>query len=204
MIQKQAILMIQRKAIVMIRLQMQKTSTNSLGLARLLQLSSQLEDLALHQCVLRQKNLRHRGRLFQHIAEMHTPPKLKRLELRGLAMEEQDLLLVIQRTGVRELSMYNTALSLGTYRSILDYCTGNESGMERLYFLDLFEQHLRVCFQGPKHGLAEPWFTGSFDPHEFSSDTLERRGADIQHRISYQSAPTILRILVHLSECNGR
>jgi hypothetical protein len=79
-----------------------------MGLAKLLKLSCQLEDLELHQCVLRQKNLRRRGRLFQHIAEIHTPPKLKRLELRGLAMEEQDLLLFIQRIGLRELSMYST------------------------------------------------------------------------------------------------
>jgi hypothetical protein len=110
-----------------------------MGLAKLLQLSCQLEDLEVHQCVLRQKNLRGRGRLFQRTAEIHTPPKLKRLELCGLAMEEQDLLLLIQRTGIRELSMYNTALSSGAYRSIFDYCTGNASGMERLYFLDLVE-----------------------------------------------------------------
>ncbi len=160
-----------------------------IGLAKLLQLSCQLEDLELHQYVLRQKNLRCRGRLFQHIAEIYTPSKLKRLGLRGLAMEEQDLLLFIQRTGLRELFMYNTALSLGTYRSIFDYCTGNESGMERLYFLDLVEQQLLEYFQGPKYGSAEPWLI--FDPHPFCSNMLERTGNDIQHRISYQPAPSV-------------
>ena len=111
-----------------------------MGLAKLLQLSSQLEDLELHKCALRERTLTLRERLFQHIAEIHTPPKLKRLELRGLVVEEQDLLVSIQRTGIGELSMYNTTLSSGTFRSIFDYCTGNGSGMERLYFKDLFEQ----------------------------------------------------------------
>ena len=158
-----------------------------MGLAKLLQLSSQLEDLELHKCDLREKTLTLRERLFQHIAEIHTPPKLKRLELRGLVVEEQDLLVFIQRTGIGELSMYNTTLSSGTFRSIFDYCTGNGSGMERLYFKDLFEQGLRVYFQGPKYDLAEPGF--SFDPYSFGTP-LERRGANVQLRISYESGPT--------------
>jgi hypothetical protein len=160
-------------------------------LARLLRLSGQLEDLELHQCSIRAKILRRRGRLFKHIVEIHTPQKLKRLELRGLAMEEQDLLVFIQRAEIRELSMYNTTLSSGTFRSIFDYCTSSESGMDRLYFMNLVEQQLLVYFQGPKNGLAEPWL--NFDRHPFCSNMLERRGADIQHRISYQPAPSVYR-----------
>jgi hypothetical protein len=158
-----------------------------MGLAKLLQLSSQLEDLELHKCALREKTLTLRERLFQHIAEIHMPPKLKRLELRGLVVEEQDLLVFIQRTSIRELSMYNTTLSSGTFRSIFDYCTGNGFGMERLYVKDIFEQGLRVYFQGPKYDLAESGL--SFDPYSFGTP-LERRGANVQLRISYESGPT--------------
>ena len=158
-----------------------------MGLAKLLQLSSQLEDLELHKVALREKTLILPERFFQHIAEIHTPPKLKRLELRGLVVEEQDLLIFIHRTGISELSMYNTTLSSGTFRSIFDYCTGNEAGMERLYFKDLLEQGLWVYFQGPEYDLTEPGF--SFDPYSFGRP-LERRGANVQLRISYESAPT--------------
>ena len=167
-----------------------------MGLAKLLQLSSQLEDLELHKVALREKTLILPERFFQHIAEIHTPPKLKRLELRGLVVEEQDLLIFIHRTGISELSMYNTTLSSGTFRSIFDYCTGNEAGMERLYFKDILEQGLWVYFQGPEYDLTEPGF--SFDPYSFGRP-LERRAPMFSFGFHMSLRQSVLRILMHSS-----
>jgi len=85
---------------------------NFIGLAKLLQLSGQLEDLKIHKHHLdmgvlnnRQADL-HIERLLQLAAEIDIPPKLRRIELRGLYVREEDLLAFIWRTGVRKLFMY--------------------------------------------------------------------------------------------------
>ena len=162
---------------------------NFIGLAKLLQLSSQLEDLEIHQYglstgVLTQADL-HRERLLQRVAEIDTPPNLKRIELRGLHVREEDLLAFIRRTGVRKLSMHNVRMSLGTFRSVFNYCTSDAAGMEELYFDELFEQHLRLYFDGPGHFRFPP-LTGPG-----GSDTLERAGAEVKQQISYRSAQEV-------------
>jgi hypothetical protein len=67
---------------------------NFIGFANLLQPSSQLEDLKIHKYHLdmgvlnnRQADL-HVERLLQLAAEIDTPPKLRRIELRGLYVRE--------------------------------------------------------------------------------------------------------------------
>ena len=118
---------------------------NFIGLAKLLQLSGQLEDLKIHKHHLdmgvlnnRQANL-HIERLLQLAAEIDIPPKLRRIELRGLYVREEDLLAFIWRTGVRKLFMYKVFMSSGSFRSVFDYCTSDAACMEELYFNELFE-----------------------------------------------------------------
>ena len=84
----------------------------------------------------------HRERLLQCVAEMEILPKLKRIELRGLYVREEELLALNQRTGIQRLFIYNVFLSSGTLRSVFDYCTSDNAGMENIYFEKLIEQEL--------------------------------------------------------------
>jgi hypothetical protein len=79
---------------------------------------------------------------------MNTPPNmnLKRMELRGLYVREEDLLAFIQRTAVRKLSMVKVVMCSGSFRSVFDYCTSDAAGIEKLHFDELLEQGLRVYF----------------------------------------------------------
>jgi hypothetical protein len=163
---------------------------NFIGLATLLQLSSQLEDLKIHKYRLnmgvlnnRQADL-HLERLLQLAAEIDTPPKLRRIELRGLYVREEDPLALIRRTGVRKLFMYKLFMSSGSFRSVFDYCTSDAACMEELYFNELFEGHLNVYFDGPGQAQIPPLISAGPGP---SSDILERVGTEVKGQITYRS-----------------
>lgn len=83
-----------------------------MALAKLLALTIDLEDLELHQYHLEKGALTHadvqRDRLMQRTAEMEQTLSLKRIELRGLYVREQDLLVFIQQTSFRRIFMYLT------------------------------------------------------------------------------------------------
>jgi hypothetical protein len=115
---------------------------NFIGLPKLLQLSSELEDLEIHQYRLRLGAFTphlYGERLLHRTAQIDTPSNLRRMELRGLSVREEDLLAFIERTGVRKLFMYTVSMSIGTFRSIFDYCASELAGMEKIYFTDLFQ-----------------------------------------------------------------
>ena len=158
---------------------------NFIGLAKLLQLCSQLENLELHQYLLGQELVppadMYHERLLQRAAEMTPNMNVNRIELRGLYVREKDLLAFIQRTGVRNLSMNNVVMSSGTFRSVFDYCTSDDAGLEKLYFDELFEQGLRVYFDGPGEYKFPP-LTGPG-----GTDTLSRAGAEVKQQIIYRS-----------------
>jgi hypothetical protein len=97
----------------------------SIGLAKISKLCSQLEELELHQyCIgaglLSPADL-HYERMFRLAAEMVELPNLKRIELRGSDVRENDLLAFIQQTRVRRLSLYKVFLLSGTFESIFVY-----------------------------------------------------------------------------------
>jgi hypothetical protein len=116
----------------------------------------------------------HYERLFRLAAEMDVLPHLKRLELRGSDVREEDLLAFIQRTGVRKLSIYKVYLSSGTFRSIFNYCTSKAASMEELCFHELSETGGRVFFDG--QGPCQfPPLTGPG-----GTDTLWRVSAEVQ------------------------
>jgi hypothetical protein len=126
----------------------------------------------------------HLERLLQLAAEMETPPKLRRIELRGLYVREEDLLAFIRRTGLRKLFMYKVFMSSGTFRSVFDYCTSDAAGMEELYFNELFDGHLNVYFDGPGQAQIPPLISAGPGP---SSDILERVGVETKGQIYYRS-----------------
>ncbi|KAE9365423.1 F-box domain protein [Stipitochalara longipes BDJ] len=160
---------------------------NFIGLAKLLRLGKQLEDLELHQYRLsggwRDVNELHLDRLFQRTAEMEMPPKLNRLELRGVYAREQDLLAFLRGTKVRNFSMYNVFMTSGTFRSIFDFCASDAADMEELYFNKLIEGelHQSVYFDGPGSSQYAPVGPGP------SSDSLHRKGDEVKQRIIYRS-----------------
>jgi hypothetical protein len=160
---------------------------NFIGLAKLLQLCSQLEDLEIHYYRLRLR-LRgtpdpHRERVLQRVAEAETLPKLKRLELHGVYVREQDLLTVIQRTSVRKLFMHGVIMYRGTFRSTFDYCTSDAAGMEELYFHKLLEGERSFSFEGLGAYHSQPPLIGA-DPGP-RGDTLQREGDEIKEQIIY-------------------
>jgi hypothetical protein len=163
---------------------------NFIGLENLLQLSGQLEDLKIHKYRLDMGVLNngqadlHLERLLQLAAEIDTPPKLRRIELRGLYVREEDLLTFLRRTGVHKLLMYKVFMSSGTFRSVFDYCTSDAAGMEELYFNELFEEHLNVYFDGPGQAQIPPLISNGPGP---SSDILERVGHEVKREITYRS-----------------
>jgi hypothetical protein len=131
------------------------------GLAKLLQLSSQLEDLEIHQYHLDVGVLSHDEmlgeRVLQRVVEMDTLPKLKRIELRGLHVREADLLAFIQRIGARRIFMYNVLMSSGTFRSVFNYCTSEMAGVEELYIDKLFERELGFFSTDPGIPSSNHW-----------------------------------------------
>jgi hypothetical protein len=163
---------------------------NFIGLANLLQLSGKLEDLKIHKYRLDMGVLNnsradlHLERLLHLAAEIDTPPKLRRIELRGLCVREEDLLAFIRRTGARKLFMYQVFMSSGSFGSIFDYCTSDAACMEELYFNELFEGHLNVYFDGPGQSQIPPLLSAGPGP---SSDILERMGTEVKRQITYRS-----------------
>jgi DnaJ-domain-containing protein 1 len=174
---------------------------NFIGIAKLLQVGSQLEEFEMHEYrfskALNPNRERQLERLLQHAAEMNTLPRLKRIELRGLWVREQDLLTFVRRTGVRKLFMYNIYMSSGTFRSLFDYCTSDVARLEKLYFRGLFEaaDHSMLCFDSPADPTYPPWVLAGAG---LISDTLERTGAEVKQPIIYHfdsgravSSPTL-------------
>jgi len=174
---------------------------NFIGIAKLLQVSSQLEEFEMHEYrfsrALNTNRERQLERLLQHAAEMNTLPRLKRIELRGLWVREQDLLTFVRRTGVRKLFMYRIYMSSGTFRSLFDYCTSDVARLEKLYFRGLFEaaDHSMLCFDSPADPTYPPLILAGAG---LISDTLERTGAEVKQPIIYHfdsgppvSSPTL-------------
>jgi hypothetical protein len=157
---------------------------NFIGLAKLLHLCCQLEDLEIHYYRLRSGLLGtldlHLERVLQRVAEAETLPKLKRLVLRGVYVREQDLLAVIRRTGVHKLFMYRVILYGGTFRSIFNYCTSNAAGMEELYFHKLLEEGRSFYFEGLGASHSLPQLIGD-DPGS-RGDTLRRKAMRSRRR----------------------
>jgi hypothetical protein len=160
---------------------------NFIGLAKLLRISHQLEVLEVHQYCLRSGwrggvDL-HLDWFLQRAAELERLPNLKRLELRGLLVREQDLLTFIQRTGVKNLTMYDVFMFSGTFRSVFDYCASDAGDMEQLYFNRLVEGelHKSVFFDGQGSPQYPPDGPGP------STDSLDRKGLEVKQQIIYRA-----------------
>jgi hypothetical protein len=79
--------------------------------------------------------------------------------------------------------MHNVFMTSGIFRPIFGYCTCDAAGVEELYFDKLFEteEHGSVFFVGHRFSQYPP-----VSPRP-SSNTLQRKGAQVKQRISYYS-----------------
>ena len=168
---------------------------NYMGLAKLLKLSSNIENLELQQYFLdTEGHTLHDDlqieQILQRAAEMKQPPILKRMELRGLWVNEKGLLTFVRRTEVRKLMMYDVVMSSGTFRPVFDYCSSNFAGMEELFFSRLHEDRLKVWFDEP----ANSEFSQLIGTSTGCRDGLLREGDQVKQQISYRTRRVICQL----------
>lgn len=159
---------------------------NFKGLPKLFQLLTQLQSFELHYLHIHsfsELNLRHE-KLLQCLAESETLPKLHSCSLCGISAREEDLLMFITRTSVRDLSLKTVRLRSGSFRSIFDFCISEKANMTRLYFDALYEAERGMAhFVGPGRSAI------GYDPLTTGSEMLERQGDEIKRHITYHFPP---------------
>jgi hypothetical protein len=174
---------------------------NFIGIAKLLQVSSQLEEFEMHEyrfCkALNPNRERQLERLLQRAAEMDTLPRLKLIEPHGLWVREQDLLAFVRRTSICKLFLDNIYMSSGTFRSLFDYCTSDAARLEKFYFRGLFEaaNHGMLYFDGPGRSMYKPTFSVGAGP--IDGDILERTGAEVKRPINIILRQAMEYLLLH-------
>ena len=163
--------------------------SNFTGLVQMLSLDS-LENVEIHYFRLDSARsfvglpYDHHELLLKQVARSKKLPKLKQCSLRGLYIDEKDLLAFLQRTTPRRLLMENITLSSGTFGSVFDYCTCETTDVEAMCLDDLFEKHQKLYFpiqvgngELPRH----PPIRGS--P---VTTSLHRMGAEVKQGIIYR------------------
>lgn len=160
---------------------------NFLGLARLLKLCSGLENLELDHYAIPLDGYPyfdlHRGMFLQHIVVTVQLPKLQRCTLRGLRAREVDLLQFLKKStpAIKDFQMDMVRLASGTFSSILNYCTSEHAGLERLYFNDLFAPgELKHAYYDRDSG--KPRLINFDGP---CSNMLDRIGPEVRRPIVY-------------------
>ncbi|KAL4861600.1 hypothetical protein BDV12DRAFT_179997 [Aspergillus spectabilis] len=158
---------------------------NFTGLPNLIQACENLRSLELHYYRANWSGSLPRipsERFFQRIAALDTlPAKLEECSLRGLILDEENLLAFLRRLPLlRRFAMETVTLHSGSFRSILDHCTSDtSSNLEYLYLDELLIQRDLVHFTG----VGEPRFHNLIGAH--GGNTLKREGADVKKPIPY-------------------
>ncbi|KAL4948284.1 hypothetical protein BDW69DRAFT_189415 [Aspergillus filifer] len=174
------------------------------GIAGLVQHFQGLESLELHYYQLDKKGeeevSRHPERFLQYIVMTASLPPLKRVVLRGFRVRSVDLLTFLSRLKrtLREVALQNLILLADAkYRPILDYCTSEGAGLDRLYLDNLLEPEISdpagnldrdklVYFTGEPN--QRPKFLWRQDLPRHGSNTVDRIGAaQIRRPIPYFS-----------------
>ena len=132
-----------------------KEDQNFDGLVALLKSCSKLKKLDLRRCYVR----RRRSKLddpageksIQRLAEASCLQNVKILSLGNFVAREEDLLSILRRNPVRDLTLVNITLEPGTWDGIFDQCTAN---IPTLHLEDL-SQDLKMILFGDSHGNIE-------------------------------------------------
>lgn len=128
--------------------------SNFVGLAKLLSCSKELDTFELHYFLINEglppSGHIHHELLMQRVVEMDTLPRINRCRLRGIFATETDLLTFIQRTELRELCLENSFLVAGSFQSIFNHCTSQDSDIIRLKLDTLYEGRRMIHFFNPE------------------------------------------------------
>lgn len=172
---------------------------NFFGLAKLVSLCTNLEELDLHYfnlaiSVLTSEDAKDEV-VLQRLAEVSKGclPNMKKCRLRGFHFWEKDLLTFIQQApNLQDLTLDNMMLTADeshddnnhpSFTPIFDHCTNESSGLQKLFFDDIFENGRLVYFDA-KGKAKFPSLGGSK-----GTNTLKREGRDeVNQPIKYQFA----------------
>ncbi|KAL4876750.1 F-box domain protein [Aspergillus karnatakaensis] len=156
---------------------------NFSGLVKLIQSCHQLRKLHIHHYLVNYRRIAQinypHERLLQRIADVQNLPPLEELILRGVYFREMDLVSILRRLPLRKLWLEFTHLISGSYTSIFDYCTGESSSVDSVYFDELRQEDNLVHFTG----VGEPRFRTWKGAH--GGNTLQREGEELKQPILY-------------------
>lgn len=165
---------------------------NFSGLARLVSLCSNLEELDLHFFNMAIRILTSEDAkdeiLLQRLADITKGrlTNLKKCRLRGFHVWEQDLLALVQQApALQSLTLDNMMLTAtndaeGHFQTIFDHCTSEDAELKNMFFDDLFEHGRLVYFDAP----GRPKFPSMGGSR--GTNTLKREGKkDVRKPISY-------------------
>ena len=148
------------------------------GLSILLASTPNLQSLAIHWSILGYHLLARddfrEERLLQSLADADNLSHLKTCSLRGMRATEDAFLGLLRKHPIRDISLQNLQLTNGTFRSIFDHCTSDETALEALYFDDLFEDAKQVYFDDG----GKPKFPR--DEYTYGSNTLIKQGEEVR------------------------
>ena len=154
---------------------------NFSGLANFLRLCSQLDYLEIHyfhESTWGGGGIDQRfERLIQRVAEIDRLPTIRHCHLRGVFARGQDLVTLVQRSRVSNLSMENVFSE--TFRPIFDHCQSSTSAVTAVFFDDLWEARQLLYFNAP----GRQKFPRR--PHVQGCPTLQRTGDEVKRPISY-------------------
>ena len=133
-----------------------KEDQNFDGLVTLLNSCQKLTRLDLRRCYVRPRRSKlddPAGEKFtQRLAETARPGNIRNLSLGNFAAREQDLMDLLKRNPVRDLTLVNISLlESGVWDCIFDHCTAN---MHALHLEDLRQDHKMILF-GDSHESIE-------------------------------------------------
>lgn len=172
---------------------------NFFGLARLVSLCTNLEELDLHYFNLAISVLSSEDAKDEVVLQRLTQvskgclPKMKKCRMRGFHVWEKDLLAFLRQSpNLQDLTLDNMMLTADeshdddnqpSYASIFGHCTKPSSGLQKLFFDDLFERGRLVYFDA-KGKAKFPSLGGTK-----GTNTLKREGREeVSQPIKYQFA----------------
>lgn len=175
--------------------------SNFFGLAKIVSLCSNLEELDLHYynlaiSVLTPADAKDEV-VLQRLAELGKDRlhQLKKCRLRGFHVWESDLLAFVQQAPLlQDLSLENVMLTRspeaeeeegqekGSFKSIIAHCTSEETNVQKLFCDDLFEHGRLVYFEVP----GRPKFVTT--GRSWGTNTLRWEGESSRRGIKYHFA----------------
>jgi hypothetical protein len=152
-----------------------------LGLGHLPKLAQHLSHLDIHyfsQAQWGRKSIVHSRVLMQHTAAYSALPNLQSCRIAGLHCDLEELLLFLQHTKPKRVTLENILALSGSWRPLFDFLTDPQTCVESSYLRELSEDYQHMWFHVP----------GSFECNHLGtpgSRTIERRKEDVRTPLDY-------------------